>query len=124
MNTWTDYAGRVWPEVKSRRRLKFKYPMHAALRATVYRRDGFSCRRCGAKAKDVPEAYDGRFTLWTDTLTGVGSQDVLVVDHVLTLRAGGRNVIENFQTLCETCNRRKTKEDKAAFSAAQGAACA
>ncbi len=40
-----------------------------------------------------------------------GWPDVLIVDHVLTLRAGGKSVIENLQTLCETCNRRKQKTD-------------
>lgn len=36
---------------------------------------------------------------------------MLVLDHVLTLKAGGRSVIENLQTLCETCNKRKQRTD-------------
>lgn len=47
-----------------------------------------------------------------------GFRDILVVDHVLTMKAGGLNYIENFQTLCETCNKRKSREDKAATVAA------
>jgi 5-methylcytosine-specific restriction endonuclease McrA len=39
------------------------------------------------------------------------------VDHILTLKAGGLNVIENFQSLCETCNKRKQRDDKAAAAA-------
>jgi len=33
---------------------------------------------------------------------------VLVVDHVVPLKWGGRNVIENFQPLCEQCNGEKS----------------
>lgn len=113
---WTDHKGRSWPIVESSRRLKFKYPSHAALRATVFHRDEFACVRCNAKAVDVPLDYDGRYALSTNTTVSSGWKDILVVDHVLTLKAGGQNRLENFQTLCETCNKRKQKEDKAAVS--------
>lgn len=111
--TWTDYQGRVWPVVQSARRLKFKYPAHAALRAHVFHRDGYRCIRCGAEAIAVPADYDGSETL----ATGVVSNDrrvSLVADHILTLAAGGRSVIENMQTLCDICNRKKQSEDRAA----------
>lgn len=114
--TWTDDLGRVWRTVTSPRRLKFSYPSHAALRAFVFRRDGFRCNRCQAKAVDIPATYDGRETLTTDTKVSSGWPDVLVLDHVLTLAAGGRSVIENLQTLCETCNKRKQREDRKAIA--------
>lgn len=113
-NVWTDYKGRVWPVVTSVRRLKFKYPAHAALREHIYVRDGFKCCRCCAVAVSVPEGWDGRSTLFTNTQVSSGYADMLILDHVLTLKAGGRNEISNFQTLCETCNKRKQKEDKKA----------
>lgn len=119
--TWTDYRGLAWPVVTSTRRLKFKYPAHAALRAHVFRRDGFRCCRCEAVAVGVPADYDGRATLFTNTTVCSGWPDMLVLDHVLTLRAGGRNVVGNFQTLCETCNRRKQREDRANVAAFKGA---
>lgn len=44
--------------------------------------------------------------------------------HVLTLTAGGlshpNNLPNNLQTLCETCNRRKQREDIAAAAQARG----
>ena len=120
--TWTDHLGRVWAVVQSRRRLKFKYPAHAALRAHVFHRDGYKCVRCNASAIDVPLDYSGADTLFTDTFVSSGFRDMLVVDHILTLKAGGPNVIENFQTLCETCNKRKSREDRAAIAAAGSAA--
>jgi 5-methylcytosine-specific restriction endonuclease McrA len=100
--------------------LKFKYPAHAALRRHVFHQDGFKCKRCPAIASESTVDYDGHKTLYTNTLTGTGYRDVLVLDHVVTLKAGGLNVVENFQTLCETCNKRKQKEDKAAAAAFEG----
>ncbi|MBY0243168.1 MAG: HNH endonuclease [Burkholderiaceae bacterium] len=119
-DTWTDHTGRTWPVIQSKRRLKFKYPAHAALRAYVFHRDGYKCVRCGAAAIAVPDCYDGSHTLRTNTFVGE-YHDILIVDHMLTLKAGGRNVVENFQTLCETCNKRKQREDKAAALAHGGA---
>lgn len=118
--TWTDYMGKTWVAPSSVRRLQFKKPSHAALRAHVFHRDGYQCVRCGAAAINVPLSYDGRYTLWTNTRVRSSGPDLLVIDHVLTLKAGGRNCIENFQTLCETCNRRKQPEDKAAAAAYRG----
>jgi len=115
---WVDHKGRQWPVVTSPRRLKFKNRSHAALRAFVFQRDRFKCVRCSASAVNVPADYDGRYTLFTDALLSSGYPDLLVVDHILTLKAGGKNRIENFQTLCETCNRKKLREDMAAAAKA------
>lgn len=119
LRTWVDYKGRTWRVVTATSRLKFKYPAHAALREHVFVMDGFKCRRCPARALAVPDGWNGRFTLPTNTYASPGYRDALVADHVLTLKAGGRNEIANFQTLCETCNRRKQKEDIAAIKAYQ-----
>lgn len=118
-DVWTDHEGRSWPVIKSARKLKFKYPLHAAVRKYVFHRDGFRCRRCDAFAVGVPQNYDGRRALLTNTKTGAGTHDVLIVDHVLTLAAGGTNHPDNMQALCETCNRRKQREDRAAIAAAR-----
>ena len=109
--TWTDHLGRVWPVVQSCRRLKFKYPAHAALRVHVFHRDGFKCCRCPAHAIDVPAEWDGRDALSTNVRGNCGFPVLLVLDHIRTLRAGGRSTVQNLQTLCETCNRRKLHED-------------
>lgn len=119
---WQDFKGRKWPVITSPRRLKFKYPSHAALRRHIFHRDGYTCVRCGASAVNVPDSYDGRSTLFTNTFLRSGSRDLLILDHIRTLRAGGRSVIENLQTLCETCNKRKIKEDVAAIAAYRVAA--
>jgi 5-methylcytosine-specific restriction endonuclease McrA len=112
--TWRDRNGRAWKVSESARALKFCIPAHAALRAEVHHRDGYACRQCGARSAQATEGYTGRYRLTTDTHLPDGSADALIVDHILTRRAGGTNRIENLQTLCETCNRRKQVEDKAA----------
>lgn len=111
---WTDFRGRKWPIVKSRRRLKFKYASHAALRAHVFHRDRFCCVRCGVAAINVPDEYDGSKTLSTSAMGRGGFPVDLALDHLKTLKAGGRNTVENLQALCETCNRKKQPEDRAA----------
>lgn len=113
-HTWIDYKGRVWPVITHTNRLKFKYPAHAALRDHVFNRDGFKCQRCSARAITVPDGWAGECALMTDTRVSSGYPDILILDHMLTLRAGGLSVIANLQTLCETCNKKKTKEDVAA----------
>lgn len=118
--TWTDFAGRAWPIVRSRSRLNFKYPAHAALRAHVFHRDGFRCVRCGVSAVNVPAHYDGRYALDTSAVDGGGWTVPLILDHILTLPAGGRSVIENLQALCELCNKSKQREDIAATKAFRG----
>jgi 5-methylcytosine-specific restriction endonuclease McrA len=103
METWTDDLGVVWKVPTIRGRLKFKIRCHAALRAFVFRRDGYRCRQCGAQGGPIPEAYDGRQTipmldpaLWC-----------LVLDHVVSRRNGGRHHPDNLVTLCDRCNSAK-----------------
>lgn len=112
--TWKDYAGREWPVVRSKRALKFSVPAHRALRAHIFHCDGFACVRCGAAGVNVPDDYDGSRVLFTNTLVSNGFRDMLILDHILTRKAGGANVVENLQTLCETCNKGKQREDRAA----------
>lgn len=53
-----------------------------ALRAAVYERDGHRCLHCGS----------------TENLT---------LDHIHPFSLGGREVLDNLQTLCRSCNSRK-----------------
>ena len=63
--------------------------INARLRFVVMRRDDFKCRACGRS----PATHQGL---------------VLQVDHVKPWSAGGESVLENLQTLCETCNAGKS----------------
>lgn len=55
------------------------------LRFEVFKRDGFTCRYCGAQPPEV----------------------VLVVDHVVPVAEGGLSTLDNLITACEPCNQGK-----------------
>jgi 5-methylcytosine-specific restriction endonuclease McrA len=54
-------------------------PTHKEL---IYKRDGYKCLACGKKK-------------------------VLTIDHIIPLSLGGKNEIDNYQTLCRKCNMAK-----------------
>jgi hypothetical protein len=54
----------------------------ATLRARIFERDGFRCRRCGRAAPEVE----------------------IHVDHIVAVSRGGRTEENNLQTLCSPCN--------------------
>lgn len=53
----------------------------AVLRATVFDRDGFTCRYCGEEASRAPQC-----------------------DHAVPLSRGGKSVLANLVTACKACN--------------------
>ena len=68
------------------------------IRKKVLRRDKYTCRKCGRKRK--------RINSW-------GDYDIkLVADHITPIALGGSEWdLDNIQTLCEDCNKVKTRED-------------
>ena len=52
------------------------------LRNKIFKRDGYKCKKCGSK-KD------------------------LIIDHIIPFSKGGTTEINNLQTLCKICNRKK-----------------
>lgn len=59
-----------------------RVPVPKRVRFEVFKRDGFACQYCGAKAPDV----------------------VLQVDHIKAVATGGDNDILNLVTACVACN--------------------
>ncbi len=109
-DTWTDDRGVSHYLVTSRQSLNFKLPLHAALRAYVFRRDGYKCQRCRAVVSPIPSDYTGRYTL---NVRRDNTLDYLVLDHVKPREFGGSSHPDNLQTLCARCNvvKRQTRED-------------
>lgn len=67
------------------------YPTNwSELRATVLKRDGYACRRCGITK--VEAAKVGR---------------VLHIDHIKRLADGGTNKLSNLQCLCNVCHSKR-----------------
>lgn len=63
----------------------------AGIRWQVFKRDEWKCVACGRKAAD---------------------DIILHVDHILPRSKGGKDDIDNYQTLCETCNIGKSNRDE------------
>lgn len=55
------------------------------MRFFIYNRDGYRCRRCGKR----------------------GDFNNLEIDHILPISKGGKSIVGNLQTLCESCNKLK-----------------
>ncbi len=99
---WQDHHGEMRPAPRIKGRLKFsKIPLHASLRAYVFRRDGFVCLKCGTYPRFVPLDFDGKHTL--SCHPGL----CLVMDHIISIRNGGTHHPDNLQTYCDSCNARK-----------------
>lgn len=52
------------------------------MRFSIYQRDGYRCRKCGAS----------------------DSEAQLEIDHIMPISKGGKSTYENLQTLCHKCN--------------------
>jgi hypothetical protein len=57
--------------------------VRAGIRWQVFERDGFKCVACGKSAADGA---------------------ILHVDHIIPRSKGGKDEMDNYQTLCQTCN--------------------
>ena len=66
----------VWQAIAKVERGKVSNKM----RFSIYERDGYRCKRCGRKTKD------------------------LEVDHIIPIAKGGKSTYDNLQTLCHRCN--------------------
>jgi len=62
-----------------------RVPIDIHVRIGIFRRDGYCCKHCGEEF----------------------SRHQLELDHIKPISTGGNNAIENLQTLCRTCNRKK-----------------
>ncbi|HQI46873.1 MAG TPA: HNH endonuclease, partial [Bacteroidales bacterium] len=60
------------------------------IRWQVFKRDNWRCVACGQSADD---------------------NVILHIDHILPRSKGGKDEINNYQTLCETCNIGKSNKD-------------
>jgi hypothetical protein len=65
--------------------------MTARLREFIKQRDNYTCKTCSASVAVEPNL-------------------LLEVDHIIPVSKGGMSAVENLQTLCWRCNRRKSNK--------------
>ena len=63
-----------------------RIPIPKEVRTYIYQRDKYHCQSCGKTHQETN----------------------LTIDHIIPLARGGTNDLSNLQTLCFTCNQRKT----------------
>lgn len=74
------------------------------LRIKAFKRDKFTCVKCGAKPT-VKYNVKGKLKIFPD-------DSKLIADHIIPIALGGPQWdINNAQTLCIQCNKIKTKKD-------------
>lgn len=80
----------------------------AAKRLRIFARDGFQCRHCGhhigetqTHAQIEQARRDGGIRKDADP------REILTIDHIWPLSAGGTDADDNLQTLCLDCNQQK-----------------
>jgi 5-methylcytosine-specific restriction endonuclease McrA len=78
-----------------------RWPSVVALQRFVFIRDEFTCQLCAARPRRLPKLYDGKKSVFVVSPRG---QTYLVVDHVVSMRNGGRSHPDNCQALCARCN--------------------
>ena len=67
----------------------------------AFKRDNYSCIKCGKKP--MRKTYEGKM---------IPDISKLIGDHIIPIAIGGEEYnLDNVQTLCEECNKIKTKED-------------
>ncbi len=68
-----------------------KIKVQAGIRWQVFKRDKWKCVSCGRSAEN---------------------NIILHIDHIIPRSKGGKNEMDNYQTLCETCNIGKSNKDE------------
>jgi len=73
---------------------------HTKLKKICFERDNFTCVKCKHKGKKGYYDIYGGITI------------DLIADHIIPESLGGENKLENIQTLCLDCNKKKNAIDQ------------
>lgn len=81
-------------------------------RYTLFFTKGFKCVKCGiegkyfAKERD-PSSNSDKYHLNLYALDENGKEVLMTKDHIIPKSKGGKNKLENYQTMCCRCNNNK-----------------
>ena len=87
----------------------YKFKLRS-FRYQTFLMSGISCVKCGLKIsffafeKNIPDEppHANAYGVLKD-----GTEVLFTKDHIVPASRGGKNNIDNFQTMCYTCNRKK-----------------
>lgn len=99
----SDWAKNNNEQVRANHRrwsAKNKEKVRLNAKTQQYRRKGAEGKFTASEWQDLCDKYDNR-------CLSCGEQKELTVDHVVSLKDGGSNTIDNLQPLCRSCNSRK-----------------
>lgn len=74
-------------------------------RLTVFYHKGLKCSSCDKVGKYVIEAKDPGGGIHIDVYTE--SLELMTVDHIIPKAKGGKNILTNYQPMCNKCNSKK-----------------
>lgn len=84
-------------------------------RYSLFFNHGTDCVKCGLKGAyfwlEQDKSQSG--TAWHFNLYGVlddGTEVLMTKDHIIPKSKGGKNHINNYQTMCERCNSKKSNK--------------
>ena len=79
-------------------------------RLQLFYTKGFKCVECGTEGKffvKLKNKHDNRYHLELVGKTPDGTYILMTKDHITPKSKGGRNTLENYQTMCVVCNMKK-----------------
>ena len=79
----------------------------------AFKRDNYSCVKCGKKPLLIDSITECDNKEYLERIKNKPDTSKLIGDHIIPISLGGEEYdLENVQTLCEECNKKKTKQDQ------------
>lgn len=85
-----------------------------SLKLQTFKSDGVRCHICGCKGEYfAKEKYADQPHFHLNLYAVKDGKEVLMTkDHIIPVAKGGRDKLNNFQTLCYDCNKKKASQTK------------
>lgn len=109
---WINKCKKEFSVVVGNKKFSVVIPM-GSHRYQLFAEKGTTCIKCGVEGKyfAVERGVFSSTEKYHLNLYGIGKNGIeimLTKDHILPRSRGGKNMIDNYQTLCFECNNRKS----------------